>query len=194
MTTVQMIAAICLMAWLIWETLWDFRDQNLPIWFSLVPLASGLLYRAILGDWPAALFVALVVASTELPNPVWRVPVLGALGALAFANLPAVWLPLIAGVILACLLFEVRAMGGADALAVIYVLTWFPSWQALAAMLAGTFIVATALLVVRHGWRAPIQFFSALRGKAEPTEAPGIAGFALGLAGFIVYRALAFVH
>lgn len=192
--TTQMIAAICLMAWLIWETLWDFRDQNLPVWFSLVPLIGGLIYRVALGDWPAALFVALVVASTNLSNPAWRLPALGVLGAVALVDLPAAWLPLIAGVALSDLLFELGVMGGADALAVIYVLTWFPSWQALAAMLAGTLIVATALLVARHGWRAPLQFVNALRGKSAPTEAPGIAGFALGLAGFIVYRALPLVH
>jgi Flp pilus assembly protein protease CpaA len=147
--TVPLIAGAALTLWLLWEAWWDYHDQNLPLWFSLVPLAAGLIYRAALGDWPAALFAALLVASTELPSALWRVPALGILAALAATNLPPVWLPLIAGCVLAELLFELGAMGGADALAIIYTMLWFPLWTALGALLAGMLVLSLVQLLVR---------------------------------------------
>lgn len=189
--SVPLIGGVFLTLWLLWEAWWDYHDQNLPIWFSLVPLAAGLIWRAISGDWGAALFAALLVASTHFAQPIWRIGSLGVLAGLAAANLPPSWLPFIAGCVLAELLFELGAMGGADALAVIYALLWFPSWTALAALLAGMLLLSVIELIVRYRGRVLRQFAGALTGKRQPTEAAGMGGLA---AGFAVFTLTQLIH
>lgn len=186
----QTLSASALLVWLGWETAWDLKDHNIPLWFSLVPLGAGLIWRAVNGDWLLAILMALLVISTNFSNPVLRIGFVGAIAMVALANLPAAWLPLLIGTLLSVVLFELGAMGGADALAVIYVLLWFPSWTALIALFAGTLLVSLIALIARYRRGAPKQFVDALRGLAAPTEAAGMGGFAAGFAAFLALQVI----
>jgi len=147
----ESIILTALFLWLTFETIWDLRakDHKIPIWFSLLnaPARTGLV-GLFVSPW-AALLMAVSIASTEIyPHSL----VLGFLGlfgpasgdhihfsrAHAFGNRLGILVTL----------WMLRILGGADALAALSLLLFFPTWPMAAAILTGILCWESCLIVV----------------------------------------------
>ena len=67
MTFANIITLACLFAWLVFETIWDLRDRNIPIWFSLAVLIPGVVMLAMgVSVWAAILMGISMFISTKM--------------------------------------------------------------------------------------------------------------------------------
>ncbi len=121
MPTVLEIALPLLLIWTIMETVWDFREREIPRWFSLVPLGSGLVTWIVTGAGVPAALVAASIAATNIPAPRWQVPaVVLPAAAIPFA-FPGLF-PFVGVWVYVYLLWQLGYLGGADALAAAYLM------------------------------------------------------------------------
>lgn len=180
------IAAPMLLVWLLAETVWDFKDQNIPLFFSIIPLSTGLAVLALSGEWLTALLIGLLVLATNL-NPTPRMVAVAAGVIVAAANIPPAFFPLLAGFVIVFFLFHLNVMGGADALAAIYLLVWFPSSLLLGSLFAGMLLAAVGILVLRFRRRVWGQITNTVSGRASGTRMPSLVGFFLGALAFFSY-------
>jgi hypothetical protein len=149
MSIPEIMAPAFLFCWLSFEAVWDLRakDHKLPVWFSLVMLIPGLIWLAYFVSPWAAILMAVSIASTEI-SP--RSIVAGSLG--MFATLPVLGflhpmlMPLLIGWGIVMMLWSLRVIGGADALAAVSLLLFFPSWTMGVSILAGMVCWSLALL------------------------------------------------
>ena len=103
-----------LFIWLTAETVWDFKNQEIPRWFSVIPLSTGLIAFAFTRSGWVALLVTASILATNITQP-WQRRLLTVVPAI----LAGVWgyIPLTAGWLLLYLAWETGILGGVDALA-----------------------------------------------------------------------------
>jgi len=164
---------------LTFETFWDLRDHRIPVWFSLVMLLPGLVWLTIsISPWPAVL-VAVSLAFTELV----RRTLAGIVGIFAPLLLTAILfhplMPLAVGWAFLVFLWSFGILGGADALAGLALLSFFPSWAMVAAILAGTLAWSLALLWVRYRKDAGLRLWAVLSSRATGERQAGLGAYAL---------------
>jgi len=136
-----------LLIWMTFEAGWNLFQRRLPVWFSLFPLGAGLIYLVTTGKAWLAAIIALAVMATEIETRPLRL--VGALLAVMLIVLTSPNYPPLAmgwGVFVA--LWEVRVLHGADALAGLVLLIFFPSWLMLTCI--GIGLGLWALIVTVH--------------------------------------------
>jgi len=178
MTQVQVIAVPVLLVWLVVETLWDFRDQNIPRWFSLVPLTSGFVHLAWVGNWLAAILMMVSILGTNLSSQGRYFVVIAPTIVVAF--LPGL-LPLAIGWLLLYWAWELGWMGAADSLAGAYLLVWFPSWEILTSIVFGILVWNVGMGLTRYGGKIGLRIWVTTSTQSEGTRIPGMGAFALAL-------------
>jgi len=186
----ESIALVALFLWLTFETIWDLRakDHKIPIWFSLVMLLPGLVWLGYFVSPWAALLMTISIASTEIyPFSL----VLGFLG--LFASPPVVMFispsltPLVIGWGVLVTLWMLRILGGADALAALSLLLFFPTWPMATAILAGILCWSIALLWVRYRKDTGLRLWTVLTSGAAGTQQAGLGAYALAVLFYWVY-------
>jgi len=183
-----------LFAWLVIETVWDLRSHDVPVWFSLVMLIPGLALVGLFSPWGAVVIVLSLLA-TEV---VKRSPLSGVIGASLLAiTLPLVrliapaYLPLFVGWGGLMVIWLIGVIGGADALAGLSLLLFFPSWIMLACIVAGILIWSVALLIFRYGRSAGLRLWTVASTRAAGTRAAGIGAYALAA---LIFGVLEWFH
>ena len=178
MTTVQEMAIPILFSWLFAETIWDLKDRYIPRWFSIIPLATGLIHLAWVGNWPAALLMLISILGTHITHPGRYMVVAAPIIFLVF--LPSM-LPLSIGWSLLYLAWELGWFGGADALAGAYLLIWFPGWEMLIGIVLGVLVWNVGMALIRYGKDAGVQIWTKFRLGVPGISTPGLGGFFLAL-------------
>lgn len=178
MTAVQEIVIPVLFVWLLVETIWDLKDRDIPRWFSIIPLAIGLIHLAWVGYWPAAVLMVLSILGTHINYQGRYVVVAAPIVFIAF--LPEM-LPLAIGWSLLYLAWELRWFGGADALAGAYLLIWFPEWEMLVGIVVGILVWNVGVALIRYGKNAGIRIWVTTRLRGPETRVPGMGAFLLAM-------------
>jgi hypothetical protein len=172
-----------LLIWMTFEAGWNLFQRRLPLWFSLIPLGAGLVYLAVSDQAWLAVIIALAVMATEIEARSLRL--VGAiLSAVLMILLNPEYLPLAVGWALLVGLWELRILYGADALAGLILLIFFPSWLMLACIGIGLGLWAVIVLAMRYKRDFGLRLWTVLANRANGTDYPGIGGFVLAL---IVY-------
>ena len=175
-----------LLIWMTFEAIWNLFRRRLPLWFSLIPLGAGLVYSAANDQVWLAATIALAVMATEIEACPLRM--VGALlSVILIILLSPGHLPLAVGWIFLSALWEFRVLYGADALAGLVLLIFFPSWLMLACIGIGLGLWAVIVLVMRYRRNFGLRLWTVLSNRAEGTVYPGIGGFVLAL---VVYSLL----
>jgi Flp pilus assembly protein protease CpaA len=183
------ITLVCLFAWLVFETVWDLRDRNIPIWFSLTMLIPGFIVLAVgVSLWPAIL-IAISVACTEAYRRAKLIALIGIVVpiGLILALFPALqplaifWMVIVA-------LWLAGVIGGADALALLSLSLFFPSnWIMPIAILCGILCWNSALLLLKYRQDAGLRVWTVLRARASGDSVVGIGAYALAVLFYGVY-------
>ena len=170
-----------LFVWLLAETIWDFKNPEIPRWFSIIPLSLGLIAFALGSGWGALLLAASILA-TNITQP-WPRRLLVVVPAI----LVGIWgyMPLTAGWLLLYLAWELNILGGADALAGLYLLVWFPVVPMLVTLIVGLFLWNLGILLLRHGRETGPRLWTTITNKTAATRAPGMGAFLIALALFV---------
>ncbi|MBC8507531.1 MAG: hypothetical protein H8D34_21910 [Chloroflexi bacterium] len=175
-----------LLIWMTFEAGWNLFQRRLPVWFSLIPLGAGLVYLATTGQTWLAAIIALAVMATEIDAHPLRL--VGALLAVMLITLLSPeHLPLAVGWMAFVALWEVRALYGADALAGLVLLIFFPSWFMLACIGIGLGLWALIVLAARYKRGFSLRLWTVLANRTRGTTYPAIGGFVLAL---VVYALL----
>ena len=185
----QAIIAIILIVWMAAESIWDLRDQNIPLFFSLVPLLGGVAYLCFTGQYGVGIAVALLVAATNLPASARLISVLIIAG-ISFANIQPAYYPLLVGFLIVFAFFHMNIMGGADALAAVYALVWFPYWSMLAFLMTGMLISAIVIIAIKYRRKMAKHMVETISKNQAGTRAPTLTGFLLGTSIFTVAASL----
>ena len=175
-----------LLIWMTFEAGWNLFRRRLPLWFSLIPLGVGLVYLVISDQVWLAAIIALAVMATEIEARPLRL--VGALiSAMLIFLLSPGHLPLAVGWGLFSALWEIRVLYGADALAGLVLLIFFPSWLMLACIGIGLGLWGLIVLAMRYRRDVGLRLWTVLANRAGGTAYPAIGGFVLAL---IVYAFL----
>jgi len=175
-----------LLIWMTFEAGWNLFQRRLPVWFSLIPLSAGLVYLVIIDQVWLSAVIALAVMATEVEARPLRL--VGALlSAMLIFLLSLIHLPLAVGWVLLSALWEVRVLYGADALAGLVLLIFFPSWLMLACIGIGLGLWSLIVLAMRYRRDFGLHLWTVLANRAGGTAYPAIGGFVLAL---IVYLLL----
>ena len=175
-----------LLIWMAFEAGWNLFQRRLPLWFSLIPLGAGLIYLAVSDQAWLAAIIALAVMATEIEARPLRV--VGALLSVILIILTSPGcLPLAVGWVLFSALWEIRILYGADALAGLILLIFFPTWLMLACIGIGLGLWAVIVLAMRYKQNFGLRLWTVLANRAGGTAYPSIGGFVLAL---IVYAFL----
>ena len=132
--------------------------------------------------------MAVSIASTEI-YPLSMVVGFAGL----FAPPPAVMfispelMPLVIGWGILVTLWMLRILGGADALAALSLLLFFPTWPMTAAILAGILCWSIALLWVRYRKDTGLRLWTVLTSGATGTQQAGLGAYALAVLFYGVY-------
>jgi Flp pilus assembly protein protease CpaA len=103
---------------------------------------------------------------------------------IVFSNIPAQYFPLFVGFLLMYTFFQAGIMGGADSLAAIYMLLWFPSWGMLGTLLWGMLIIASVILYKKYKKQSLIKIIQTVKSGDEGTKSPTMIGFSFGSASY----------
>jgi len=183
-----------LFGWLVFETVWDLRSHNLPVWFSLAMLIPGIALLAIASPF-VAILATVSLLSTEISRRYWLVGMAGMyIPLLAITLISPGCLPLALGWAVLMALWLANGIGGADALAGLSLLLFFPTWIMLACIVAGILIWSIVLLILRYGRSAGLRLWTVTSTRAAGTKVAGIGAYALAALIFGVYRIAEFMH
>ena len=169
-----------ILIWMTFEAVWNLFRRRLPLWFSLIPLGAGLVYLAVSNQVWIAATIALAVMATEIETRPLRI-VGTLLSAMLIILLSPDHLPLAVGWVLLSALWEVRVLYGADALAGLVLLIFFPSWFMLTCMGIGLGLWAVIVLAMRYRRDFGLRLWTVLANRAGGTAYPAIGGFVLAL-------------
>ena len=178
MTWDPTIVLLILWGWLFLETLWDFKNRDIPRWFSLIPLIIGLIHLVWIDRWLVAILMGISILGTHLAHPRRYLVVAAPLVFLAFQ--PGM-LPLALGWSLLYLAWELGWIGGADALAGAYLLIWCPAWEMLIGIVFGIFVWHVGLALARYGPQAGLQIWVTVQQQIRGTRLPGMGAFLIAL-------------
>lgn len=174
---------ILLLIWLAFEAGWNLFQRRLPVWFSLIPLGAGCVSLVAVDQIWLAVIIPLAVMATEIEARSLRIT--GALLAVVLMLLvsPAA-IPLAASWLIFTALWEVRVLYGADALAGLALMIFFPSWWMLACIGIGLGLWALMVLALRYQQGFGLRLWTVLANRAKGTTYPSIGGFVLALVGY----------
>ena len=79
---------------------------------------------------------------------------------------------------------------GADALAAVYALVWFPYWSMLAFLMAGMLISAIVIIAIKYRRNMAKHIVETISKNQAGTRAPTLTGFLLGTSIFTVAASL----
>ena len=175
-----------LLIWMTFEAGWNLFQRRLPVWFSLIPLGAGLVYLAASDQAWLAAIIALAVMATEIETRPLRL-MSALLSVMLIGLLSPGHLPLAVGWVLFSALWEIRVLYGADALAGLILLIFFPSWLMLACIGIGLGLWAVIMLAMHYKQNFGLRLWTVLANRAGGTAYPSIGGFVLAL---IVYAFL----
>jgi hypothetical protein len=183
MTFAIIIALASLFAWLVFETIWDLRDRNIPIWFSLAMLVPGVIMLAVGVSVWAAILMGISVACTEAYR---REKLIALIGIVLPPGLILVLFPALQPLAICWLvivtLWMAGKIGGADALAGLSLSLFFPStWIISIAILCGIFCWNSALLLLKYRLDAGLRVWMVLRARAGGDTVAGIGAYALAV-------------
>ena len=168
-----------LFAWLGIEAIWDLHSHDVPIWFSLAMLVPGIVLLGF-NSFLASVLLAISLAATELAQHVRSLGIAGMFLPLVVIPLAApACLPLEVGWGVLMALWLANVIGGADALAGLSLLLFFPSWMMLACIALGILAWFGLLLVVRYGKTAGLRLWTLLAARAGGARVTGIGAYAL---------------
>ncbi len=188
MAFVSTYAPWLLFGWLAFETIWDLRDQTIPVCFSLAMLIPGGIVLAILVSPWAILLIAVSVASTEIYH---RSRAMGMIGIFAplvpLGYFVPFTLPLAVGWGILVSMWMQGVIGGADSLAGLALLLNFPSWLMIIFMLAGAIVWSLMMLIWQHGKGVQLWLWTVLQTRAKSEELPGIGMYALAILFYGLY-------
>ncbi|MEA3350156.1 MAG: hypothetical protein U9Q82_06020 [Chloroflexota bacterium] len=182
--TYKCVISLFLYVWLTAETIQDFRDRRIPLWFSIVPLSLGLIVFLLYRSMGAATLMAVSIAATNLTQSTLR-RILTILPLAGVAMLG--YVPLAVGWLLFYMVWELGAMGAADALAGAYLLIWFPTWIMLASIVTGVLLWNLGALLLRYGCEAGLRLWTTIANRAKPTRVPSIGAFLIALPLFVLW-------
>ncbi len=184
LTPTQHTVIPLLFSWLFIETMWDFRDREIPRWFSWIPLLLGLVYLVLLGDWVIAILLGTSLMATHILTR-WRIiAVVGvAFGLIYF---PEVY-PLLIGWLILYGLWELGWLGAADSLAGLYLLIWFPEWEMLFSIGLGILIWHVGLALDYFGRQAGLKIWTTVQTQAKGTSVPGLGAYLIAVIVFAVF-------
>jgi Flp pilus assembly protein protease CpaA len=92
----------------------DMKSWTVPMLLTVIPLIGILIWRGATGNWLLALFVVVLIVVSDLPKN-WRAG-LAAFGGLIFLSFVGRSLiPVVLAILLIWAIWEIGAMGGADA-------------------------------------------------------------------------------
>ena len=175
-----------LLIWMTFEAVWNLFRRRLPLWFSLIPLGAGLVYLAVSNQAWIAATIALAVMATEIETRPLRM--VGTLLSVILIILSSPGhLPLAVVWVLLSALWEVRVLFGADALAGLVLLIFFPYWLMLACIGIGLGLWSLIVLAMHYKRDFGLRLWTVLANRAGGTEYPAIGGFVLAL---VVYAFL----
>jgi Flp pilus assembly protein protease CpaA len=195
MLSVHELIGIPLFIWQAASAVWDLRDRRIPVWFSLIPLISGILYFGIMVSPLGAVLLLVSILGTNLsPRIGFCMSILPA-AYLLVSTYPSDLSALYAGWLLFWVLWRFGVLGGADALAGTILLVWYPTPQMLGALLTGLLVWSLGMLVTSYGTLAPLRLWVVLRqGFPVSLEGrkrhPGLGAFPLALALFLLWLRL----
>jgi hypothetical protein len=181
LTEVQHTTIPFLFSWLFIETMWDFRDRQIPLWFSWIPLLTGLVYLILLGDWLIATLLGISLMATHILTR-WQIfAVVGsALGLVWFSDTH----PLLIGWLILYGLWALGWLGAADSLAGLYLLIWFPEWEMLMSIGLGILIWHVGLAVDFFGRQVGLKIWTTVQTQAKGTKVPGLGAFLFAISIF----------
>ena len=172
-----------ILIWMTFEAGWNLFQRRLPVWFSLIPLGAGLVYLVISDQvWLAAIIALAVMATETEARPLRLVGTLLSVMLIILSS-PG-HLPLAVGWMVFVALWEIRVLYGADALAGLVLLIFFPSWLMLACIGIGLGLWSLIVLAMRYRRDFGLRLWTVLANRAGGTAYPAIGGFVLAL---IVY-------
>ena len=183
---------------LIWQTVsaaWDWRDRSVPVWFSLIPLVSGILFFGIMVSPLGAVLLLVSILGTNLSSRTGLILTILPAAYLLVSSFPGHLTALYAGWLLFWVLWLGGVLGGSDALAGTILLVWFPTPEMLIAILAGLLIWSLGMLVKQFGFFAPVRIWLVLRqgfstNLQERERHPGLGAFPLALLLFMLWLRL----
>lgn len=168
-----------LFVWLAFETIWDLRRRDIPMWFSLAMIIPGLILIALDSLILAGLIILSLLA-TEIRHRYALPGIIGMYG-------PIILIPFIKpdfipfafswGVLMTIWLLGV--IGGADALAGLSLMLFFPSWEMLTLVVLGILVWSVLYLIVRYGKFAGLRLWTVAMARAPGTKVAGIGAYAL---------------
>jgi len=180
-----------LFGWLVFETVWDLRSHNVPVWFSLVMLIPGIVLLAIASPF-VVILAAVSLLSTEISRRYWLVGMAGMyISLLAIPIIDISCLPLALGWAVLMALWLANVIGGADALAGMSLLLFFPSWTMLACIGLGILAWFGLLLILHFGRSAGLRLWAVATTGASGTRVAGVGAYALAA---LVYAVFSFWH
>ena len=181
LTETQHAAIPLLFSWLFIETMWDFRNRQIPPWFSLFPLMAGMFYLVLMGDWLITILLGISIAATHIPDR-WRIFVVtgSVLGMLGFPES----YPLLAGWLLLYGLWELGWLGAADSLAGLFLLVWFPAWEMLLSIGLGILIWHVVLALDIYGGNLGLKIWTTVQTRSQGTRVPGLGAMLLAISIF----------
>ena len=177
-----------LLLWMVVEAIWNLFQRDLPVWFSAIPLVAGLVHVHYSDQTWLAIILIFAVATTEIRSRWLRLSGT-AISTPLIALVSPAYLPLAAGWLLLVLCWETRLLYGADALAGLILLIFFPTWRMLACIGLGLSLWAVIVLALRHRHTLGLRLWTVAANRTRGTAYPGIGGFVLALAAYpILYR------
>ena len=172
-----------LLIWMTFEAGWNLFQRRLPVWFSLIPLGAGCAYLVAAGQVWLATLIALAVMITEIESRFLRIT--GALLSVVLMLLTAPdAIPLATSWLVLTALWEARILYGADALAGLVLMIFFPSWLMLVCIGMGLGAWALIVLALRYKQGFGLRLWTVLANRAKGTTYPAIGGFVLALVAY----------
>lgn len=155
-------ARVGLSVWLIYLAVSDLRRGEVTNWATVPPLLAVTAWQALVGGWPLALMLALILIGAQ-----WAplaVPSVGLMVLCAWFAAPLeldvavyVWM-------LVYILWQIGVIGGADAKVVMALMALFPDGRLAWLLLVCWFGLSVVYLLHRHGKRAPLALLKATKG------------------------------
>jgi Flp pilus assembly protein protease CpaA len=151
-----------LSAWLVYLAVADLRKGEVTNWATVPPLLVVTAWQALMGGWPLALMLALILIGAQW-TPL-TVPSVGLMAACSW------WTTLVGREVVmwawtfVYVLWLLRVIGGADAKVVMTLTALFPDGRLAWLLLLCWFGLSVVYLLHRHGRHAPQALLQATKG------------------------------
>jgi len=123
---IQVILLLLLLAWLVACVVFDLRSRQVPALLTIPPLIISALWRLFQGEWPVVVLVVVLILISDLPWPMWHIP-LACLVTILALSIPGTSESTYALLVIFATwaLWEIDVAGGADAKLIISLVLLF---------------------------------------------------------------------